>query len=118
MSGSATDRAGERLVLMLIGGGIVTIILSIIGAMVFAHNMPDWAEGVLNVIAGGALVKLADVLSALVALSNGRQFERVTDQLSEAMPAGKPPPTDAIDAARQVENAAADEADRIAGEGA
>ncbi|GEM_PF-2833067 len=80
------DRDGDRLVLMLIGGGIIIIILSIIAALAFARNMPDWAESVMAAIVGGALVKLADVLSALVTLSGGREREKLTDQLSQSTP--------------------------------
>ncbi len=84
------DREGDRRVLMLIGGGIVVIILAIIGTIAFGRNMPEWAESVFSAIVGGAIVKLADVLSALVALSSSRQMERVTDQLSASSPSDKP----------------------------
>lgn len=80
-----SDREGDRRVLMLIGGGIVAIIFAVIGAMALA-TLPDWAESVFSAIVGGSLVKLADVLSALVALSGNRQLERVTDQLSASTP--------------------------------
>ena len=81
-----SDREGDRRVLMLIGGGIVAIIFGVITAMSFAA-LPDWAESVFSAIVGGSLVKLADVLSALVALSGSRQLERVTDQLGASAPA-------------------------------
>ena len=83
------DREGDRRVLILVGGGIVTIILAVIVAVSIA-DLPSWAEGVFNAIVGGAIVKLADVLSALVALSSSRQIERVTDQLSASVPSGQP----------------------------
>lgn len=86
MTRRADDRAGDRLVLMLIGGGIITLLMSIIAAITFAKNMPDWAESVFAMIAGGAIVKLADVLSTLVALSGSRQLERMGDQLANATP--------------------------------
>jgi hypothetical protein len=81
------DRQGDRFVLSLIGGGIVIIILAVIAALAWA-TMPDFAESVLSAIVGGSLVKLADVLSALVSLSSNRQLTRVTDQLSESAPGG------------------------------
>lgn len=81
------DRQGDRFVLCLIGGGIVVIILSIIATIAFGfEEPPTWAESVFSAIVGGALVKLADVLSALVSLSSSRQMERVTDQLSTSAP--------------------------------
>lgn len=82
------DREGDRRVLTLIGGGIIVTILSIIAAIAFARNTPDWAESVFSAIVGGMIVKLADVLSALVSLSSNRQIERVTDQLAVATPPG------------------------------
>lgn len=81
-----TDREGDRRVLTLIGGGIIAIILCVIAAMSFGKNMPDWSESVMSAIVGGTLVKLADVLSALVTLSGSRQTEKLTDQLSQAAP--------------------------------
>lgn len=83
------DQEGDRFVLMLVGGGIVLIILAVIVAMSVA-KLPDWAESVFSAIVGGAIVKLADVLSALVQLStsrqNTRQTERLTNQLTGASP--------------------------------
>lgn len=84
---SFNDREGDRRVLTLIGGGIVLIILAVIAAMSLA-KLPDWAESVFSAIVGGAIVKLADVLSALIALAGSRQTERVTDQLAVATPPG------------------------------
>jgi hypothetical protein len=86
-----SDRGGDRMVLMLIGGGIITIILCVIASMGFGRGMPDWAESVMSAIVGGTLVKLADVLSALVALANSRQNEKLTDQLSQSSPIGNGP---------------------------
>lgn len=87
---AAGDREGDRRVLILIGGGIIMTIMTIITAIAFARGMPDWAESVFSAIVGGMIVKLADVLSALVALSSSRQIERVTDQLSASTPSGQP----------------------------
>ncbi|WP_278983286.1 hypothetical protein [Sphingobium yanoikuyae] len=82
------DREGDRRVLTLIGGGIIIVVLAIIAAIAFGRGMPDWAESVFAAIVGGMIVKLADVLSALVSLSSNRQIERVTDQLAVATPPG------------------------------
>lgn len=82
---------GDRFVLILIGAGIIIIIESIIVVIALARGMPDWAETVFAAIVGGAIVKLADVLSALVALSSGRQVERMSNQLSASAPAPQEP---------------------------
>lgn len=91
-----TDQEGDRFVLMLVGGGIVLIVIAVILTMAFA-DLPPWAESVFGTIVGGSLVKLADVLSALVQLStnrqNSRQTERLTNQLTGAAPpAAEPEP--------------------------
>lgn len=82
---------GDRFVLILIGAGIIILIESVILATAWvAKGLPDMAETIFAAIVGGALVKLADVLSTLVALSSNRQVERMGDQLSSSAPA----PTD------------------------
>lgn len=86
------DRKGERLVLMLIGGGIIGVLMAIIGSMTLADNLPSWAETVFASITGGLTVKLADVLSALVQLSTGRQISRMSEQLGSSAPALTVPP--------------------------
>lgn len=82
-----SDQEGDRFVLMLIGGGIVVIILAVILAMSVAE-LPDWAESVFSAIVGGSIVKLADVLSALVTMSTGRQTVIQTDKLTSQLTAG------------------------------
>lgn len=83
---------GDRFVLILIGLGIVVIIESVILAVaIVAKGLPDMAEVIFGAIVGGALVKLADVLSTLVALSSNRQVERMGDQLSSSAPAPSDP---------------------------
>jgi hypothetical protein len=97
---SKCDRDGDRLVLILIGGGIILILLCVIATIAFARNMPDWAESVMSAIVGAATVKLADVLSALVTLSGGREREKLTDQLSQSTPiTDTPQPVEVINAA-------------------
>lgn len=87
----STDQEGDRFVLMLIGGGIVVIVLAVIVTMATA-TLPDWAESVFSAIVGGSLVKLADVLSALVTMSTSRQTVRQTERLTNQL---KAPPTPA-----------------------
>lgn len=93
------DRDGDRNVLKLIGGGIILIILSIIAALALHEPMPDYAESVFGAIIGGAVVKLSDVLAALVSLSGGREREKLTDQLSQSAPAGTPQPVEVVNQA-------------------
>jgi hypothetical protein len=81
---------GDRFVLMLIGGGIIALILAVIVTMAVA-TLPEWAESVFSTIVGGAIVKLADVLSTLVALSGSRQIGKMSDQLSSSAPAPQDP---------------------------
>lgn len=81
---------GDRFVLMLIGGGIIGLILAVILTMATA-TLPDWAESVFSTIVGGLIVKLADVLSTLVALSSNRQVGKMSDQLSNSAPAPADP---------------------------
>lgn len=85
---SLDDRAGDRLVLILIGGGIVLTLLALIGAMTFG-TLPDWAEGIFSAIAGGLIVKLADVLSALVALAGARQVGKLSDKIDDTQTGGE-----------------------------
>jgi hypothetical protein len=85
------DQEGDRFVLILIGGGIVLIILAVILAMSIA-KLPDWAETIFSVIVGGGIVKLADVLSALVALSSARQTTRQTERLTNQLTGAAPDP--------------------------
>lgn len=81
---------GDRFVLMLIGGGIIGLILAVILTMALA-SLPDWGESVFSTIVGGLIVKLADVLSTLVALSSNRQVGKMSDQLSNSAPAPSEP---------------------------
>lgn len=82
----------DRFVLILIGGGIIMLILAVIGSVNFgAKNLPDMAESIYGAIVGGALVKLADVLSTLVALSSNRQIGKMSEQLSNSAPAPEEP---------------------------
>jgi hypothetical protein len=79
-----TDQEGDRFVLVLIGGGIVLIVIAVIIAMA-AAKLPSFAESIFSAIIGGSLVKLADVLSALVQMSIARQTNRQTKELTDQL---------------------------------
>lgn len=79
------DREGDRRVVTFIAAGCFAVLLAIIAAMSWA-DLPDWAESIFSAIAGGLVVKIADCLSALIALSSGRQVERMGDQLTSSIP--------------------------------
>lgn len=83
-----SDREGERRVILFIAAGCMAIILAVIAAMAWALRLPDWAESVFSAIIGGVVVKLADALSALVALSSGRSVDRMGDRLAASTPPG------------------------------
>ena len=93
---ASRDRAGDRWVLILIGGGIILtvnfIVFVIWRASISDKVLPSMAEVVFGAIIGGSLVKLADVLSALVTLATGRQIEKQSDQLANSKPPPKPLP--------------------------
>lgn len=79
------DREGDRRVVLFIAGGCFAVLLAIIVAMSLAE-LPEWAESIFSAIAGGLVVKIADCLSALIALSSGRSVERLGDQLGHSIP--------------------------------
>lgn len=80
------DRQGDRRVVAFIAAGCFIVLLAIIAAMSWADDLPDWAESIFSAIAGGLVVKIADCLSALIALSSGRSVERLGDQLGHSIP--------------------------------
>ena len=79
------DREGDRRVVTFIAGGCFLVLMAIIIAMSLA-TLPEWAESIFSAIAGGLVVKIADCLSALIALSSGRSVERLGDQLGHSIP--------------------------------
>ena len=92
MGKSTVTGDGDRFVLVLIGGGLVLIVMAVIGAIAFVQkDLPDLAESIFGAIVGGSLVKLADVLSTLVALASNRQVAKMGDQLSASAPAPPEP---------------------------
>lgn len=87
----AVDRGGDRTILIIIAIGIIAILLgTVAGIFLAARNPPlaNWAENVLIALVTGALLKLSDVVAAVVALSSGRQNERLSNQLAAAPPPG------------------------------
>lgn len=111
------ERITDRLVLMMISVGLISILLSIIvGIFRSTHELPNWAENVLVSIGTAAALKLGDCLSTLVALSTGKSVERLGNKLGDSSPntdsTGAGP--DAVEAARQTADAAAKKSDQIA----
>lgn len=113
----------ELAVLSLIGAGLIVIIVLIIcGIFGWFESkatapLPNWAENVLVAIGTAAILKLGDVLAALVTLATGRQVETMGQRLADSTPTKKPiaPPADVVEAAEQVAGAAEDAKDEIAG---
>ncbi len=83
---AVADREGDRRVVTFIAAGCFVVLLAIIAAMAWAKGLPEWAESIFSAIAGGLVVKIADCLSALIALSSGRSVERLGDQLGHSIP--------------------------------
>lgn len=79
---------GDRLVLLIIAGGLIGILLSIVwGLFLNTRALPNWAENVLVSIATATALKLGDSLSTLVALASGKQ-------LAASRPLAPPAPVD------------------------
>lgn len=87
----AVDRGGDRTILIIIAIGIILILIGTVAGIFLAHREPpldNWAENVLIALVTGSLLKLSDVVAAVVALSSGRQVERMGNQLAAAPPPG------------------------------
>lgn len=115
MTKPRSSHRDELVVLALFGGGLIGILGGIIAGLFLSDgtvSLPNWAENVLVALVTGALLKMGDVLSALVALSTGRQVEGMSKALAEASPAHAVP-ADAADAARQTADAADQQAEAI-----
>jgi hypothetical protein len=84
------ERITDRIVLLVISGGLIVILLSIIIGLFLTSRpgfaLPNWAENVLVAIATAAALKLGDCLATLIALSSGRQVERMAQS--------QPPPVE------------------------
>ncbi len=118
MTINTDPRRQEFIVLLVIAGGLIAIILSIIlGLFLTPRSLPNWAENVLVGIASVTGLRLGDCLSALVQLASGRQVARLGEHLAQTAPAdlGTLPPKDAAEAADQVAGAAEKKAGEIKG---
>lgn len=107
----------ELVVLALFGGGLIALLGGVLAGLFLAKatvGLPNWAENVLVAIATGALLKMGDVLSALVALSSGRREEGLSEKLATSTPVKKAP-EDAGEAAQEVADEAQAAADEIQG---
>lgn len=117
-----TEHRNELIVLGLFGAGLIVIIILIICGLFgwfeskVNQPLPNWAENVLVAISTAAILKMGDVLAALVTLATGRQVETLGGQLATSTPGRAPPPKNAGEAAEQVAEAAVDEAEQIAGQ--
>lgn len=79
----------DRAVIFWLGMGLIAILLAIIvGLLLTPRALPNWAENVFVSIATAAALKLGDVLSALVAIANGRSVEQLGNHLANAPPPG------------------------------
>ena len=86
-SAVVVDRVTDRHVLMMIAGGLIVILLSIIiGLLLTPRALPNWAENVFVSIATASALKLGDCINAVVALSSSKSVERLGTQLGNAMP--------------------------------
>lgn len=109
------EKVTDRIVLLVISGGLIVILLAIIlGLFVTPRSLPNWAENVLVSIATASALKLGDCLATLVALSSGKSVERLGTQLASTQPPEQlSSPQNARDAAEQVADAAENAKDKI-----
>ncbi|WCP14476.1 hypothetical protein sphantq_02922 [Sphingobium sp. AntQ-1] len=98
------DWLPDRAVLFTVGAGLVAVLFAIVIGIfnvdpvpAGAEGIPNWAENVLVAMATGALLKIGDVISAVVALSSNRQVERLGTQLGQSSPLGDVPQPVVID---------------------
>jgi hypothetical protein len=88
----AREWVSDRTVLLMISLGLIIIIFSVIAGLFgwfeskVNQPLPNWAENVLVAIVTAAVLKLGDCLSTLLALSSGRQVERLGNQLANTLP--------------------------------
>jgi len=115
------DWLPDRAVLFVAALGLMAVLLAVVIGIFNVdpvpagqQGIPNWAENVLVAMVTGALLKVGDVISAIVALSSNRQVERLGNQLGASVPTetGRVPQT-AADAAQQTAEAASDKADQI-----
>lgn len=95
---TVSERLTDRAVLLVISGGLIAILLTIIvGIYLTTRALPNWAENVLVSIGTAAALKLGDCLATLVALSSGRSVERLGTQLATSAPLTDTPQPVTID---------------------
>ena len=81
------ERLSDRIVLLVISAGLIVILMTVVLGLFFTPRaLPNWAENVLISIATACALKLGDCLATLVALSSGRQVERLGTHLAGAAP--------------------------------
>ena len=109
------EYVSDKVVLLVISTGLIAILLSIIiGLLRSKTELPNWAENVFVSIATASALKLGDCLATLVALSTGRQTERLSTKLAESAPAsGAGATKDAADGADEAAGAAVERANEI-----
>lgn len=83
------DWIPDRAVLLTVGVGLIAILLAATLGVVVPREgepIPNWAENVLVALVTGALLKLGDLIAAVVALATNRQVERLGNQLGQSTP--------------------------------
>jgi ABC-type uncharacterized transport system permease subunit len=98
------DWLPDRAVLFTVGAGLIAVLLALVIGIFNVKpvgagqaGIPNWAENVLVAVATGALLKIGDVISAVVTLSSNRQVERLGNQLGQSAPASDSPQSVTID---------------------
>lgn len=110
------DWIPDRAVLLVIAIGLIAILFAATLGVVNPNDetpIPNWAENVLVALVTGALLKLGDLIAAVVALATNRQVERLGTQLGQSQPLDGTVPHNAADAARKTADAADRKADEI-----
>ena len=92
------DWLPDRAVLFTVGAGLSAVLLALVVGIFNVQPVaagqeaiPNWAENVLVAVATGALLKIGDVISAIVALASNRQVERLGTQLGQSVPPSDTP---------------------------
>lgn len=118
------DWLPDRAVLFTVAVGLIAVLVAIVIGIFNVGpvpegqtGIPNWAENVLVAVTTGALLKIGDVIAAIVALASNRQNERLGDKLAQSSPVDTAPaPQDAVQGARAAAAAADDKADQIEGQ--
>lgn len=98
------DWMPDRAVLFTVAFGLIAVLLALVIGIFNVdpvadgqQGIPNWAENVLVATATGALLKIGDVISAVVTLSSNRQVERLGNQLGQSTPLADGPVTVTVD---------------------